>query len=60
MGSEITIERNETDWIHCFVREARFEAFVGVKNLQESLHIFKKWITSEDGKNLEALDQKVE
>lgn len=42
--SQTKIERNETDWIHYFVREARFEASGGSKNLEEMLCIFKDWI----------------
>ena len=56
--SKIEIERNETDWVHCFIRETRFEAAGGTKNLQEMLYIFKRWVTSEDDRGLEVLGQK--
>ena len=47
-NSEVKIERNETDWVYCFIRETRFEAAGGPKNLQEMLHIFRKWIMREE------------
>ncbi len=42
--SDTEIERSETDWVQYCVREARFEACGGAKNLQEMLCIFKDWI----------------
>jgi hypothetical protein len=42
--SETKIERSETDWIHYYVREGRFEAFGGAKNLQEMLGVFQDWM----------------
>jgi hypothetical protein len=42
--SETKIERSEIDWIHYFVREGRFEAYGGAKNLREMLCIFQGWM----------------
>jgi len=42
--SETKIERSETDWIHYYVREGRFEAYGGPKNLREMLGIFRDWM----------------
>lgn len=55
--SEIKIERSKTNWIHCFIRKKRFEAFGGTKNLTELLYIFKRWITNKENMGLEVLGQ---
>jgi hypothetical protein len=47
-ASKEKIERSDTDWVHYFVREKRFEAFGGAKNLEEMLCIFKNWMQSGD------------
>ena len=53
--SEIKIDRNENDWIACFIREKRFEGFGGPKNLNELLNIFKRWVSKEDNATLDKL-----
>ncbi len=55
--SRIKIDRDENNWIHCFVREMRFEGFGGPKNLNELLNIFKTWISREDNPTLDKLLQ---
>ena len=39
------IERTETDWIHCWVADYKFQAACGPKNLEEALGAFRKWAT---------------
>ena len=43
---DIEIERTESDWIHCFIREQCFEAACGVSNLNEAIKIFHDWVES--------------
>jgi hypothetical protein len=43
-ASETKIERSDTDWVHYFVREARFEALGGARNLREMLCLFRNWM----------------
>ena len=43
---DITIERTENDWVHCFVKNGFFESACGPNNLSEALEIFKKWTVS--------------
>ena len=42
--NEIRIERNEKDWIFCFVRNKNFEIACGPANLSEALIIFMNWV----------------
>jgi hypothetical protein len=37
------VERSDTDWYHCWVENAVFEAACGPKNLEEVLQIFIEW-----------------
>lgn len=39
----LTIDRSETDWLHCRVQDHRFEGFGGVANLEEILDVFRQW-----------------
>ena len=41
---EVHIERSETDWVRCRVRDATFEGFGGPSNLVEVLELFLKWV----------------
>jgi hypothetical protein len=43
---DITIERAESDWIHCFIKDHCFEAACGVGNLIEAIEIFRNWVES--------------
>jgi hypothetical protein len=43
---EIIIERSSNDWLHCFVKEGRFEGPCGLLNLPEVLQIFRDWAES--------------
>ena len=40
-----TIERSEHDWVHCFIRNEKFEGYCGPINLLELLLLFKNWVT---------------
>ena len=40
---EVIIERSNNDWLHCFVREGKFEGPCGLYNLPEVLQIFRDW-----------------
>jgi hypothetical protein len=37
---------NEQDWVHCRVREGRFEGFGGPYNLTDILRLFRTWVDS--------------
>ncbi len=39
----IEIEKNEHDWLHCWVENKAFNAACGPSNLEEVLEIFFKW-----------------
>jgi hypothetical protein len=44
--SGVIIERTENDWVHCFVRNRKFEGAGGVLNLSEIIEKFRAWIES--------------
>lgn len=39
----VTVERSETNWFHCFVKDKKFEGPCGLYNLPEVLAIFRQW-----------------
>jgi hypothetical protein len=41
--AELKLERSETDWMHCFIREAQFRANCGPANLEEALQVFRSF-----------------
>lgn len=41
--SPVVIERSETDWVHCKVREGKFQGSGGPGNLGELIGIFRRW-----------------
>jgi hypothetical protein len=41
---EIIIDRSENDWLHCFVKNGKFEGPCGLFNLPEVLEIFRNWV----------------
>ncbi|RME42675.1 MAG: rhodanese-related sulfurtransferase [Deltaproteobacteria bacterium] len=47
--AEIKQERTELDWIHCRVREQKFEGFGGPTNLGEILDVFLDWAEMYEG-----------
>jgi len=49
--NKILIERSESDWIRCFIKEKIFEGVGGPLNLPEILLIFRKWAESCPKKN---------
>lgn len=42
----ISMDRTEDDWIRCFVKLRKFEAYGGIFNLNEMLKIFREWAES--------------
>jgi hypothetical protein len=44
---EISIERSESDWVHCKVEKFVFHGYGGAENLSEILGIFLDWAESE-------------
>lgn len=47
----VKIERTESDWVHCSVKNHIFQGAGGPENLEEILEIFKSWVTNlEDNK----------
>lgn len=40
---QVDINRSESDWIFCEVKDIKFESRCGVGNLSEVLRIFRKW-----------------
>ena len=41
-----TIERTDSDWLHCRVENSLFRAACGHRNLDEALRIFLDWADS--------------
>jgi hypothetical protein len=41
--SPVSIDRSDTDWVHCKVEGAVFKARGGAKNLGEMLRLFLTW-----------------
>ena len=39
----IDIERSETNWLYCFIKNKQFEGRCGTPNLPEVLKIFRVW-----------------
>jgi hypothetical protein len=39
----LEVERSESDWFQCWVKDAVFEAACGSKNLEDVLKVFIKW-----------------
>jgi hypothetical protein len=46
--NEVQVNRSETDWTRCFVRENQFQAYCGAKNLEEILAVFRQFAESPD------------
>jgi hypothetical protein len=42
----LEVERNENDWMHCWVDQRVFKGRGGPKNLSEILRVFTEWSTS--------------
>lgn len=43
---KIKVEKTDTDWYHCFLRDGKFEAAGGPRNLLDMLTTFKNWAES--------------
>ncbi len=41
--NEIIIDRDDNDWIRCWIKDGYFEGAGGLKNLEEMIQIFKEW-----------------
>ncbi|BBB91919.1 immunity 53 family protein [Methylomusa anaerophila] len=41
----VKIERTESDWVHCTVKNYIFQGAGGPENLEEILEVFKIWVT---------------
>lgn len=44
--TELKIDRSKNDWIICRVKDYKFVADCGSKNLEEVIGIFRKWVES--------------
>ena len=45
---QMKIDRSEQDWILCTVKNTKFEAKCGVRNLPEVLKVFRHWATESE------------
>ena len=41
---EVRVEKSETDWYHCSVKDQRFQGHGGVQNLTDIIEIFRVWV----------------
>jgi len=41
--SPLSVERSDTDWVHCKVEQSAFHGHGGAENLTELLDIFLRW-----------------
>ncbi|MHB8968794.1 MAG: immunity 53 family protein [Thermoleophilia bacterium] len=39
----LELERTEMDWIHCRIKDGKFNAVGGPENLREMINIFLEW-----------------
>ena len=46
--TSLKIERSEVDWVHCFIRDQKFQGACGPENLIETLQTFIKWADAID------------
>ena len=44
---KVSVERNENDWLYCFIENKRFNGAGGPTNLVEILEIFRNWVINE-------------
>ncbi len=51
--SEIQRLEDETNWIHCRIRDSNFEGFGGSLNLDEILQIFLSWAVERPTRTIE-------
>lgn len=51
--NKLKIERNEDNWIHCFIKNNCFEIACGVLNFEEGLKIFRDWVEVECHESLD-------
>lgn len=40
---EVLIEKSESDWYHCRIKDEIFEGWGGAKNLVDIVYVFKDW-----------------
>ncbi|AOZ94114.1 immunity 53 family protein [Paenibacillus crassostreae] len=41
--NEIIIDRDDHDWVRCWIKDGQFEGAGGLRNLEEMIHLFKEW-----------------
>jgi hypothetical protein len=41
---EIIIDRDDQDWVRCWIKDGYFEGAGGLSNLEEMIQIFKEWV----------------
>lgn len=41
--TEIIIDRDDQDWVRCWIKDGYFEGAGGLRNLEEMIQIFKDW-----------------
>jgi len=41
---KVEIEKNDNDWIHCWVKDLVFLGYCGPENLDELIKIFRDWV----------------
>jgi hypothetical protein len=46
--NELEIERNNDDWLICWVKEKKFHGRGGVQNLGEIISTFRDWVEEND------------
>lgn len=49
--ADVTAERSDKDWIHCRVRDAKFQGFGGSRNLREVIEVFLDWADACDSES---------
>lgn len=48
---KIDLERNEHDWVICWMADKKFQGRGGVQNLSEIIKIFRNWVEEFDRAN---------
>jgi hypothetical protein len=45
--SRMKKEKDETDWLHCWVENRKFKIACGPSNLDQGLEVFRNWVETE-------------
>jgi hypothetical protein len=43
---EIIIDRDDQDWVRCWIKDGYFEGAGGLSNLEEMIQMFQEWVES--------------